>query len=64
MLIIFILIFIFLTSFILAYRSMVDMEAPKEIRKFINKQRLNGTIIFLKKKIKHYSSSLSSSSEE
>ena len=43
---------------------MGDMEAPKEIRKFINKQRLNGTIIFLKKKIKHYSSSLSSSSEE
>ncbi len=59
-----ILFFILLVSLILAYRSMDDLEAPKELKNYIKKQRTKGTILFLKKKIKHYSSSLSSSSEE
>ncbi len=55
---------IFIASFFIAYRSMEDLEAPKELKNYIKRARTKGTILFLKKKIRHYSSSLSSSSEE
>lgn len=59
-----IFIIILLISFIITFKSMDDLDAPKEVRRLIKKRRTKGTILFLKKKIKHYSSSLSSSSEE
>ena len=57
-------IIIFVISILLAYFSMQDMEAPSEVKKLIRLRKLNGTILFLKKKIMHYSSSSSSSSVE
>ncbi|MFH1827351.1 MAG: hypothetical protein ABH812_02910 [bacterium] len=51
-------------SIFLAYFSMRDMEIPNEVKRIINKKRLNGTVLFLKKKIMHYSSSSSSLSSE
>lgn len=53
-----------LLSIFITYKSMDDLETPKEIRNLINKKKAKGTILFFKKKIKHYSSSPSSSSEE
>ena len=53
---------IFFVSFILALRSMSDFNLSKEILKFINQRKIKGTIIFLKNKIIHYSSSFSSKS--
>lgn len=55
---------IFIISVLITFRSMGDLDAPKEIKSLIKKRRTKGTILFFKKKIKHYSSSLSSSSEE
>ena len=57
-------ILILIISVLITFKSMKDLEAPKEIRSLIKKRKTKGTILFLKKKIKHYSSSLSSSSEE
>lgn len=55
---------IFIISVLITFRSMGDLDAPKEIKSLIKKRRTKGTILFFRKKIKHYSSSLSSSSEE
>jgi len=56
MLLIFLL--LFLISFLLALWSMRDFGLPKkEIFDLINRLRLRGTILFLKKKVIHYSSS-------
>ena len=53
---------ILLVSFWLAQRSMKDFDTSKEIKKMIKRRKTRGTILFLKQnKIKHYSSSLSSS---
>lgn len=59
-----IFILILIISILITFKSMNDLEAPKEVRSLIKKRRTKGTILFFKKKIKHYSSSLSSSSEE
>jgi len=55
MLLIFIL--LFLISFLWALWSMRDFGLPKEILNLINRLKLRGTILFLKKKVIHYSSS-------
>jgi len=49
-----ILILILILSFILALRSMKDFELPKEVRRLLKINRIKGTIVFLKEKIKHY----------
>ena len=55
-----ILIIIFLLSLVLAIRSMGDFEIPAAIKKIILGKRARGTILFMKKKIVHYSSGSSS----
>ncbi len=59
--IIIILSFLFIISFILAYRSLAELEVPREIVDKIKKgekpPKLWGIIIFLKGRIVHYSSS-------
>lgn len=53
---------ILIVSFVLALRSMGDINIPKEIQKLIQEKRHTGRIVFFKdKKTKHYSSSSSSS---
>lgn len=47
-------------SFIIALRSMKDLEIPEEIRRMIASRKIKGTILFLKNKITHYSSASSS----
>lgn len=60
---IFIIIFIFLISLILAVRSMKDIHIPEEIQRLIHNKKYKGRIVFFKgKKTKHYSSSSSSKS--
>lgn len=47
-------------SFILAFRSMKDFDLPQEVIKLMNKNKVvKGTIIFLRGRIIHYSSSSS-----
>lgn len=61
-----ILIAIFILSFILALRSMKDLNAPQEVKGLMKKNKVKGSIMFFKDNIKHYSSvssSLSSSDE-
>lgn len=48
---------LFLVSFLLALYSMKDFQVPSEIQKLISRRKVKGTIIFLKNKVKHYSSS-------
>lgn len=49
-------------SFILALRSMGDIQVPEEIQKLVRQNRHKGRIVFFKNKTtKHYSSSSSSS---
>ena len=51
---------ILVASFILAFRSMKDFDLPTEVIKLMNKNKaVKGTIIFLRGKIVHYSSSSS-----
>jgi len=57
-----ILIIILVLSFILALGSMKDFTVPKEVRQLFKINKVSGTIMFFKEKIKHYSSSSSSSS--
>lgn len=59
---IFIFILLFVIAFILALRSMKDLNVPDEIKKMLRIRKLKGTIVFLKDKITHYSSPSSSSS--
>lgn len=47
---------IFIISFITALLSMKDFSLPSEIKRFIEIKKIRGTIVFLKNKIKHYSS--------
>jgi len=51
---------IFIVSLILAFRSMRDFDIPSEIKHLLMSKRVRGTILFLKGKIKHYSSISSS----
>lgn len=51
---------IFLISLVLAIRSMGDFDVPDAIKKIILGKRARGTILFMKKKIVHYSSGSSS----
>lgn len=51
---------IFVISLILAIRSMKDFDVPEAIKKFVLRHRARGTILFMKKKIVHYSSGSSS----
>lgn len=51
-----------IASFILAYRSMkAELSAPKEVSglKIKRKEKISGVILFLKKKVVHYSSASS-----
>ncbi len=54
-------ILIFILSFFLAIRSMRDFNVPKEVKDMVRENKSKGTILFLKKNIKHYSSSSGSS---
>lgn len=50
-------------SVLYAWWSMRDWGVPKEVKRMLGKKRVKGSIVFFKgKKIKHYSSSSSSSS--
>lgn len=51
---------IFVISFILALISMKDLGFGEEVRKFLKRRKIRGTIIFFKDKINHYSSKKSS----
>lgn len=51
---------ILILSLVLAIRSMKDFDVPESIKKLIMGKRAKGTILFLKKKIVHYSSGSSS----
>lgn len=54
------ILFILIVSFILAFRSMKDFDLPQEVIKLMNKNKaVKGTIIFLRGRIVHYSSSSS-----
>lgn len=55
------LIIIIIVSFLLALRSMKDFSMPVEIERMLKNNKIKGTIVFFKNKIKHYSSSSSSS---
>ncbi len=58
---IYILILILVVSLLLALRSMKDTHVPKELHELIAKRKVRGKIVFFKGKVKHYSSSSSSS---
>ncbi|MFA5136466.1 MAG: hypothetical protein WC489_03670 [Patescibacteria group bacterium] len=58
---IYIFIFIFMLSLLLAFFSMKDMDVPNEIKKLLPMRKLKGSIVFFKNKVKHYSSSSESS---
>ena len=45
---------ILILSFILAVRSMRDFEIPKEVRRLLKINRVAGTIMFFRDKVKHY----------
>ena len=47
--------FIAILSIVLAARSMKDFDSGNEIRRYVRKKK-KGTIVFLKKGVKHYSS--------
>lgn len=53
--------FIFWLSFHLAARSMKDLDIS-DIERIVKRNKAKGTFVFSKGKVKHYSSSLSSSS--
>ncbi len=59
---VFTLIILFVISFVWAVRSMGDVRVPKEISELIARRKVRGKIVFFKGKVKHYSSSSSSSS--
>lgn len=55
---------ILLISFVWALFSMRDLAVPDEIAKLLRVRRIKGSIVFFKdRKVKHYSSSSSRSSE-
>lgn len=58
---IYIFIGLFIVSLILAARSMKDLDVPDEIRKMLMNRKIKGTILFMKDKVTHYSSTSSSS---
>lgn len=58
---IFTLIGIFIFSLILALRSMKDHGLPEEIKKLMSQKKVKGTILIMKDKVNHYSSTSSSS---
>ncbi len=53
---------ILVASFLLALRSMSDFHVPKELKKILNRRKIQGTFVFFKDKVEHYSSSESSES--
>lgn len=52
---------IFFISLILAIRSMKDLDIPQEIRRMLQNRKIKGTILIMKDKVTHYSSTSSSS---
>lgn len=52
---------ILVISFIMALWSMRDFKMPDEIQKLLMRRKIKGTIVFLKDKVKHYSSDSASS---
>ena len=54
MILIYLLGLILILSFILALRSMRDFGVPKEVRKLFRINKIQGTIMFFKEKVKHY----------
>lgn len=44
----------------MALHSMKDFETPKEIARLLTLRKVRGTIVFMKDKVAHYSSSSSS----
>lgn len=57
---IYIFILIFVLSFLIAWRSMEEFYPSKETKEIFKNRRFLGSVIFLKKGIRHYSSSSSS----
>jgi len=53
---------ILLISFVVSLASMRDFGAPASVKKIFSGTKKKGTILFLKNKVKHYSSASSSSS--
>lgn len=53
-----ILLILIILSFIFALRSMRDFEIPLEIKRLMKFKRIQGTIVFLRDKIKHYRAKL------
>jgi hypothetical protein len=61
---VFIFLLLLILSFLLALRSMKDLDVPVEIERLVRSRKIKGSIVFLKNKIKHYSSLSPSSSSE
>lgn len=59
---VFIFLLLFILSFLMALRSMKDLDIPLEIERLVRSRKIKGSIVFLKNKIKHYSSLSPSSS--
>lgn len=53
----FVISIIFIISLVSAVRSLHELEAPPEIKKLMKKRKpaIGGVILFLKKKVVHYS---------
>lgn len=45
---------IFIISLVLAAKSMNDLRFPVDIQHLLKRNRIKGSIIFFKKRIKHY----------
>lgn len=60
MIVIGVIVLLLLISFLMALRSMKDFETPKEIARMLSLKKMRGTIVFMKDKVTHYSSSSSS----
>jgi hypothetical protein len=52
-----IMIILLIIAFLMAFGSMKDIGFASEIRKFIEKRKVKGSIVFFEKEVKHYSSS-------
>ena len=45
---------ILILSFILAIRSMNDLNVPKEVSRIVTRRKVRGTIVVFKNKVKHF----------
>jgi len=51
---VFVILTIAVLSIILAIRSMVDFEPPKDFKKMLDLNKIKGSIVFFKNRTKHY----------